>query len=507
MTSGPWRGSGPDAEGSHRYTPVTRLHPGAAEDSEGLSLAVESYGARHGIELIERMGAACAVWFRRSGRLVLARQTGAIAGQLSVDDLIEADLSEVFSDVRRLGSPVEVPARLPDGSSWRARFVPLPEGSIAAVWLEGPPSVPPTADAPTTAATHEFDPVTPRRLMSIASHVGNLADGSGKLKERAAALQRALHREAWRLLGERGTGLPVDPRAVHLTAKLEAARPRVSAIVPSRIEADWDIPPGLASVDVPAPAVRFIVEELVRNSVAAIGEGDGRIRIRGGVLDLDQPTQWHDVTMGPGSYLFIEVTDTGGGIDDRLLDDLIDGTIPGSLRAVRGLATGWGGGLRLRTAVGRGTIIQVALPALGAQEREAPTVPLIPARRCALVVMGAGQVRDRIADGLREDGLEVMVTSDSAQALTRFKERASRGGTALLVVAHDLPGGLGFDLARRLREMAPVLPVVLTTEEPVEEVEEDLPDLAPGRVVPHQYAARMAVGAAKALLPRVRTRI
>jgi|GEM_PF-4209524 len=511
MTGGPWRGTGPDADGPHRYTPVTRLHVGASDASEGLSLAVESYGARHGIELLERVGAACAVWFRRNGRLVLARQVGAVAGEPDVAHLLDVPLADVFADVRRLGGALEVPARLPDGSPWLARFVPLPEGAIAAVWVEPRP----TRSVPSTpvveAKSDPVDPGMPRRLMSIASHVANLADGSGKLRERAITLQRAIDREAWRLLGQRGEALPVDPRAVPLSAKLEAVQQRGLALIPSHIDTTIDIPPGLARVDVPAPAVRFILEELVRNSVAAIGEGAGRIRIRGGVLDLEQDTVWHDRNMAPGTYVFIEVTDTGEGLDDDHVASLVTGGVAGSLQAVRGLTVGWGGGLRIRSSPGRGTIVQAAFPAKGVQRatrsatpRAAPEVPR--GRRCALVVMGPGQTRARVVEGLGATGLDVVVARDSNQAVERFRSRANMGGVALLVVADVLPDGAGFDLARRLREIAPILPVVLTTDNPVDEVEDDLPDLAPGRVVPQQYAGRMAVGAAKLLLPRVRTR-
>ena len=70
MTNGVWTDSGMELDSSHRLTPVTRLHVGDAEASAELGLAVESYGARHGIELIERIGAGCVLWLRRGGRLI-----------------------------------------------------------------------------------------------------------------------------------------------------------------------------------------------------------------------------------------------------------------------------------------------------------------------------------------------------------------------------------------------------------------------------------------------------
>ena len=279
----------------------------------------------------------------------------------------------------------------------------------------------------------------------------------------------------------------------------------MDTIIPTRVQATWDIPGGLARVAVPAPGVRFIVEELVRNALSAVGERRGRLRVRGGALDLERVSSWHQTRLPAGRYVFIEVTDDGAGMGADKLGSLVGDDLPGSFRAVRGLACGWGGGVRVRSAPGRGTIVQVALPVA-----EPPVLQQVVRRpkgqRCALLVMAANERRQQVAESLAQASLHVEVAHDSETAIQAFKREASEGGVALLVVQHDLPDGDGFDLARRLREMAPVLPVVLLTRRRVEVVEDDLPDLTPGRVVPMSGAARMTLGAASALLPRVRTR-
>jgi len=500
MTGGPWRGPGgePGDITGNRMAPVTRLHVGSSAASEGLALAVESYGARHGIELLERVGAGMALWLRRGGRLVLARQTGAVAGASDLNELLDEPIDEIFADVRRLGGPYQAAGALPDRTPWHVRFVPLPEGAIAAVWTDRRSG---SADATLVPA----DSSVPRRLMALAGEVAALGDGSGRVRERSASVRRALDREAWRLLGERGAGLPVDPRRGVLTTKLEAVRDRVDTIIPTRVKATWDIPGGLARVAVPAPGVRFIVEELVRNALSAVGERRGRLRVRGGALDLDRQSTWHRARLPAGRYVFIEVTDDGAGMGPEQVDSLVGDDLPGSFRAVRGLARGWGGGVRVRSAPGRGTIVQVALPVA-----EPPVQQKVARRpkggRCALVVMAANERRQQVAESLAQEALHVEVAHDSDSAIQSFKRQASEGGVSLLVVQHDLPDGDGFELARRLREMAPVLPVVLLTKRRVEVVEDDLPDLTPGRVVPMKAAGRMTLGAAHALLPRVRAR-
>jgi len=500
MTQRPWRGAGGDADdyAGNRMAPVTRLHVGSAAASEGLSLAVESYGARHGIELLERVGAGMALWLRRGGRLVLARQTGTVAGATDLTTLLDDPIDEVFADVRRLGGPHHVPGSLPDGTAWNVRFVPLPEGAIAAIWTDRRRGASDTTLVPA-------DSSVPRRLMALAGEIAALGDGSGRVRERSASVRRALDREAWRLLGERAAGLPVDPRRGVLSLKLEAVRDRVDTIIPTRVKASWDIPGGLARVAIPAPGVRFIVEELVRNALSAIGERRGRLRVRGGALDLDRSSDWHGSHLPAGLYVFIEVTDDGTGMPSDKVSSLVGDDLSGAFRAVQGLARGWGGGVRVRSSPGRGTIVQVAIPVA-----EPPVQQKVARRpkgsRCALVVMAANERRQQVAESLGQESLHVQVAHDSASAVQAFKRQAAEGGVALLVVQHDLADGDGFELARRLREMAPVLPVVLLTKRRVEVVEDDLPDLAPGRVVPMKAAVRMTLGAAHALLPRVRAR-
>ena len=202
--------------------------------------------------------------------------------------------------------------------------------------------------------------------------------------------------------------------------------------------------------------------------------------------------------------MFVEVTDSGCGMPTERADVLARGHEAGSLQAIGGLARGWDGGLRIRSSPGRGTIVQVVFPAHGIESKTASTRRVAaPSRRTILVVMPDGPTCAKVVSGLETLGLDVVTVDSIDRATDCFRARSSEGGVTLVAVTDQLPDGAGFGLVRRLREMAPTLPVVLMTDSPVDEVEDDLPDLAPGRVVPLQYAARMAVGAANMLLPRV----
>lgn len=384
-----------------------------------------------------------------------------------------------------------MPGFLPDGTSWTVRFVPLPEGAVAAIWLEARPTTAPTAVA-------GLDQRVARRLMSLASEVGKLADGTPAAKERAAVVRRAIDREAWRLVGLSGIQLPVDPKQGTLASKLSPLFSRLSASLPARIQLLWEVDGAELPVDVPAPGVRFVIEELLRNAVAAIGEREGRVRVRAGSLVMAETSEWSGERLVAGRYAYIEMTDDGCGMDSARLADLVAGALPGSFASLRGLARGWGGGIRVRTAEGRGTIVQIAVSDASAKQSVDAADP---DRPVSLVFLAPATPRDQIVAALDGAGMRAIACSDEVEVLAQFRGCAGQGGVSLLVVGETVGGADGFEVARRLREMAPVLPVLLLTDRPAEALEQDLPDLAPGRVVPLRLAVRAIPVAARNFLP------
>ena len=498
MSGGLWRGPGSTAVTMPVLSTDATRSALEADGATGLSLAVESFGVRHGLELLERVGAGLVLWFRRDSGLVLARRTGVLADVASIEPLLEGTLADIFADLRRAGGAFDVPARLPDGSSWVARFVPLPEGAVAAVWLERRGRSVQARLSDPAASPPLRDLGMPRRLLTIATHLGSLSTAAAPAGTKVLALQRALSREAWRLMGLHGTAVPLDPQRVSIGKKLDACRGLVSHMIPASAEVVWEPGADLPGVAVPAAGVQVVLEELVRNAVAATESSPGRLRVRCGVLTLHQDTGWHDQTLSAGEYAFLEVADNGRGMTDSELSDAVRGHGAGGVAVVRGLAQGWEGAMRMRSAPGRGTIVQVAFPVVAQLEEPGPAPATQPPPSGVWVVMPAGRMRDRVVEGLRLEGFGVTVNDGASGVQDTLEQMSTAMLPSLLLLNLDLATGHGFALARQLRTQMPELPVVVVTDDPVDEV--DLPDLEPGRVVPLQYAAYMAVGATRALL-------
>ena len=170
----------------------------------------------------------------------------------------------------------------------------------------------------------------------------------------------------------------------------------------------------------------------------------------------------------------LEVEDTGEGMDPATLEHVFEpfyttkdpgrGTGLG-LATVYGIVTQSGGEIAVESHPGRGSTFRVKLPlAEGATEvrPEPPGPPAIPApaaRETLLVAEDDEAVRRLVQEILEEAGYRVLAADTGEVALALAA--AHDGAVDLLVSDVVMPGMRGPDLAARLAEARPGIPVVL----------------------------------------------
>ncbi|BBF71402.1 hybrid sensor histidine kinase/response regulator [Sphingomonas bisphenolicum] len=197
----------------------------------------------------------------------------------------------------------------------------------------------------------------------------------------------------------------------------------------------------------------------------------------GGTLTIgaapDQIKPGNAARLRPGAYVRLSVTDTGSGMDADTIAKAVEpffttkgvgqGTGLG-LSMVHGLAAQLGGGLSIDSLVGRGTRIDLWLPATDARPEQA-SAPLEiddSHRDCgiALVVDDEDLVRASTAHMLSELGYTVVEAHSGEEAL-----RLMHGSDEidLLVTDHLMPGITGTDLATKLRELRPGMRVLVVS--------------------------------------------
>jgi signal transduction histidine kinase/FixJ family two-component response regulator len=175
----------------------------------------------------------------------------------------------------------------------------------------------------------------------------------------------------------------------------------------------------------------------------------------------------------PGLYVRLSVIDGGAGMDEATLARAVEpffstkevgkGTGVG-LSMVHGLASQLGGGLKLTSAPGQGTRVDLWLPAAadapveqlsaGGDGAANPRRPLT-----ILLVDDELLVRRATAEMLRELGHSVHEAASGAEALSWLAGAAAD----IVVTDYKMPRMTGADLAEALAKAHPGLPVLLIT--------------------------------------------
>ena len=221
-----------------------------------------------------------------------------------------------------------------------------------------------------------------------------------------------------------------------------------------------------------------VLLNLTLNARAAMPEG-GCLTIETANSYLDQAYARRFGDVEAGQYVVLCVTDTGTGIPDEILDRVFEPffttkpTGEGSglgLAMAHGFVKQSGGHVRIYSEEGEGTTVKIYLPRMiqaeevaapsGKPERVAPAPRAEPHETILLVEDNEG-VRDYARNVLSDLGYRVYDAVDAEEALRLI---GNKPPIDLLFTDVVLPGSLnGRDLAVRVRQRYPDLPVLYTT--------------------------------------------
>jgi len=178
--------------------------------------------------------------------------------------------------------------------------------------------------------------------------------------------------------------------------------------------------------------------------------------------------------LAPGDYIRLSVLDDGCGMSSETLSHAIEpfystkeigrGTGLG-LSMVHGLAAQLGGGFSISSQLGEGTQVDVYLPVAASKAAQADVSPIGAARELkrslrVLLIDDEDLVRFATGEMLRELGHDVTDVGSGPEALDLLA-----GGLEVDAVVTDykMPRMDGAELARRIRESRPSLPVLIIT--------------------------------------------
>ncbi|MGU3539071.1 response regulator [Methylobacterium sp. A54F] len=231
-----------------------------------------------------------------------------------------------------------------------------------------------------------------------------------------------------------------------------------------------DLAPELAPTQVDPDQLELAILNLCINARDAMPDG-GVITVAT-ALETVAPDTVQSGDLAPGDYVRIAVSDTGTGIAPEILQRVCEpffttkavgqGTGLG-LAMVFGLAQQSQGRLRIESALGEGTRVELLLPRAEAVAVAEPDAALDrpTAVRPAdiLVVDDDPEVRHVTASFLASFGYTETEASDGTGALALIERRAFD----LVVADLAMPGMTGVELAAELRARRPGLPILILT--------------------------------------------
>ncbi len=239
----------------------------------------------------------------------------------------------------------------------------------------------------------------------------------------------------------------------------------------------------------PLPAVmadtaqlQQVVMNLLTNAAEALQDGKGEITLSTGVQDCIPADLAHsrlDERPPAGRFVFLQVMDTGVGMDaemlSRLFEPFFTTKVAGrglGMSAVLGIVRGHQGAIFVDSTPGCGTCVRVLFPACDAPVQE-PGPSLAPAaarptetaqkplKGCVLVVDDERIVRQVCTDLLEFFGFSVIAADDGQAGVDALQAHAGQVDLVLLDLSMPRLGGL--EAFHLMREIAPQVPVVLSS--------------------------------------------
>ena len=284
-----------------------------------------------------------------------------------------------------------------------------------------------------------------------------------KAADRAAALTRQL------LAFSRKQFL--NPTVLDLNDIISGMLQMLPRVIGEHIQTTVALAGDLSRVKADASQMEQVVVNLALNARDAMPTG-GHLTIETCNVPLTAARiRAENLTVEPGSYVMLAITDTGTGMDEATLARVFEpffttkpkgkGTGLG-LATVYGIVDQSGGSISIKSAPGRGTTIRIYLPATKAtiEQRVIETTPAGSGSgtETLLLVEDNDSVRDLAAKALRRRGYVVHEAHDAEEAIEWSLKSGIR--PQLLVTDVVMPGLSGPNLAARLLQQNPRLRVL-----------------------------------------------
>ncbi len=280
----------------------------------------------------------------------------------------------------------------------------------------------------------------------------------GRAAERAAALTRQLLAYSRKQV--------LQPAVVDLNLIVENMKQLLGRLIGEHIELQTMLADGLAALRADLGQLEQVIANLAVNARDAMTRG-GRLTIETSNVEPGEASVHEHVTMAPGHYVLLTVSDTGTGMDAETLARCFEpffttkavgeGTGLG-LATTYGIVKQSGGFIWVNSEPGHGTSFKIYFPQVAEKpettgQKPAVVRPAPGGSETILLVEDEGVVRDVSQRALEGLGYTVLAAESGEKALSLIASHA--GPIDLLVTDVVMPRMDGYELAQRVAVLRP----------------------------------------------------
>jgi len=263
----------------------------------------------------------------------------------------------------------------------------------------------------------------------------------------------------------------LDRTPVKIQPLVKESLKMLRASIPSTISITQDIDPLDGTVMADPTQIHQVIMNLCTNAYHAMENTGGELSVKVKTTPIDSLAPSDERQIPPGKYVELTVTDTGTGIGADIIDKIFEpyfttkGTGKGSgmgLAIIHGIITSYGGAITVKSAIGQGTTFTVYLPVVEEVIRESGELKEIPGGKGRILFVDDEELLMKMGREMLEMlGYTVTSRDSSKEALETFM--AAPNLFDLVITDQTMPEMTGIDLARRMLQIRPDVPIILCT--------------------------------------------
>jgi CheY-like chemotaxis protein len=281
-------------------------------------------------------------------------------------------------------------------------------------------------------------------------------------------------------------------------------------LISKKAEVAVNLAPDLPHIDADRGQIRQVLVNLLTNASESLENAAGHITITTGLVWVDRAeisTYGSGAKLPEGEYVFVEVKDTGCGMDhetiQRIFDPFFTTKFTGrglGLAAVIGIVRGHKGHLTVESAVGRGSTFRLLFPSSPHSSPATATKEVAigadsdwKGSGVALVADDEKGIRDMAAAVLSRAGFTVITAHDGLDAVRKFRQH--QASISIVLLDLTMPGMDGIEVLQHIRRLSTEVKVVLSSGYNLQEIDERLtPGLVDGFLCkPYQPSDLVAI--------------